>query len=138
MITFLLDASVWLSALDPLESGYQEASDFIAAGRAGSFKTAALDLTLYEVANVATASWSKPEVGVTLAAEIELACVGRLLRADSDLMRAATTMATAHQISVYDAAYAAAGQACRWPVVSFDTRDLVSNGLAILPRDALN
>lgn len=134
----LLDASVWISAADPDEERHVDSAGLFELAVEGRFNLAALDLTLYEVANAAISKWRNRDKAAELSERVELACVGRLVRSDSELIGGATTIATTHSISVYDATYVAASQACRWPLVSNDVRNLVSNGLAVLPRDALS
>lgn len=103
----------------------------------GEFNAAVLDLTLYEVANVAVTKWRDKARAAGLVREIELATVGRVVRVDSDLIVAAAKIASGHAISMYDASYVAASETCTWPLISIDVRDLVSKELAILPGDAL-
>lgn len=138
MTTLLLDANVWLSAVDPSDPHHSASTELIELGTSGRFTTATLDLTLYEVANVARTSWRDDAIGPQLAERIEVACVGRIVRAVSDLIKSANLLAAEHEITVYDAAYVAASQSLRWPLVSCDVRDLVSKDLAVLPGDALN
>jgi len=60
-----------------------------------------------------------------------------LVRANADLSADAGALADEHGISVYDAAYVVAARVSGGELVSCDQRDLVSRGLARLPRDVL-
>ena len=60
-----------------------------------------------------------------------------LVRVDAHLLEDAAAVADEHGISVYDAAYVAAARAVSGRLVSCDVRDLVSRGLAVLPRLAV-
>lgn len=128
---------MWISAADPADERHSDSLELFSQSAAGRFNPAILDLTLYEVANVAITKWRDQSRAARLSQEIELATVGRVVRCDSDLIVAATTIAEQYSISIYDASYVAASHACRWPLISIDVRDLVANDLAILPGDAL-
>lgn len=138
LTTLLVDASVWLSAVDSSESTHLDSAALIARAAEGGFRTAALDLTRYEVANTAIAKWHDQPAAIRLIDQIEVSCVGRIVQSDPELIATASRIAASHEISVYDAAYVAASQTMRWQLVTCDVRDLVSNGLAVLPADALN
>jgi predicted nucleic acid-binding protein len=129
----LLDAHVWLAAHDADDSEHDAARALVLGARA---ELAALDLTLYEVANVCTVRWHDQALGARLAAEIEAAAAGELVRCDSELIAAACKLADQRGLSVYDAAYAAAAARERCQLVSGD-QVLVGPGLAITPNTAL-
>lgn len=57
----LLDASVWLAALDRDDPYHVPARQLIERAGDGSAILAGLDLTLYEVANVAVTRWGSPK-----------------------------------------------------------------------------
>ena len=63
---------------------------------------------------------------------------GGLIRADSQLLMDAVLIAAEHGISVCDAADVAAARTANCQLVSCDVRDLMSLGLACLPRDAIS
>jgi predicted nucleic acid-binding protein len=63
---------------------------------------------------------------------------GGLVRVDASLIAHATTIFEEHRISAYDAAYVAAARASNGQLVSCDVRDLVSQGFARLPGDAVS
>ena len=160
MSELLLDASVWLAALDPDDRYYAAAKalvvstgddgvaatgdDIIEAGDAegdvaedNPVTLAALDLTLYEVANVAVVRWSSKADAERLVELIRLACPATIDRVDEERMREATKTATEHSLTVYDAAYVSAARRHDWTLVSCDLKDLVRPGLAITPDVAL-
>ena len=103
----------------------------------GAEPLATLDLAFYEVTNVAVCSWQDGAAARRLRERVAaVADDGGLVRADSNLLAAAASLAAEHRISAYDAAYVAAATVSGGRLVSCDVRDLVSRGLACLPRDA--
>jgi predicted nucleic acid-binding protein len=141
--TLLLDTSVWLAALDPDDRYHLTAKALVEfagddttgeddAGD-GSVTLAALDLALYEVANIAVVSWRSQADAERLVELIRLACPATLERVDGERMRDAATIAIQHDLTVYDAAYVAAARRHDWTVVSCDLKDLVRPGLAVAP-----
>jgi len=129
----LIDASVWLS-LEWDQARYHAASRAIALDL--ERPVAALDLTLFEVANVAVRQMGQPERGKYLSRLVLARCGDRLLRVDNELVEMAIELAAEHELSAYDAAYVAAARRFGWTLVSADIRDLVSKGLAVTPDDA--
>ena len=134
--SLLLDASVWLAALDRDDSFHPAATQLVEAGATGTVILAALDLTLYEVANVAVVRWRSPADARRLVTLVGLACPDTLKRADEQLLREAAAIADHHDLTVYDGAYVAAVRRHRSTLVSADVRDLVTPGLAISPDAA--
>ena len=132
----LLDASVWLAALDRDDRYHAEARHLLEGAAAGTVVLAALDLTLYEVANVAVVRWGSPRDARRLVTMVRLACPETFERADEDLLNEAATMAARHDLTVYDGAYVAAARRRGWTLVSGDLRDLVTPGLALSPDTA--
>jgi predicted nucleic acid-binding protein len=132
----LLDASVWLAALDPDDRHHPPARQLIEASPDGSPILAALDLTLYEVANVAVVRWHSPPDAERLVELVRVACPDALERADDELLRQAGAIAAGHDLTVYDAAYVAASRRHDWTLVSADLADLVEPGLAVSPDAA--
>ena len=131
MSSFLLDASVVLSAFDSDDRHHEAAAALLADE---TVTLATLDLARYEVANVAIRSWSAPDaVAPLLAALQRIADDGGAVASDEGLLARAAQMAERHDISVYDAAYVAAAADGGRRLVSCDVRDLVSRGLATLP-----
>ena len=133
MSALLLDASVWLAALDPDDDHHSAATQLVQAAADGTVTLAALDLTLYEVANVAIVRWRSQPDAERLVDLVLLGCTDTLERADDELLRQASAIAAQHRLTVYDAAYVAASRRRRWTLVSGDLADLVTPGHAIPP-----
>jgi predicted nucleic acid-binding protein len=134
MPALLLDSSVILAAFDS-EDRQCEASRSLLVAADSSLAT--LDLSRYEVANVAVRVWRSPgQVARLLGLIDRIAEDGGLVVSDNPLLRDAAEVAERHGISVYDASYAAAASLRGRRLVSCDVRDLVSKGLAVLPEEA--
>ncbi|HVD41776.1 MAG TPA: type II toxin-antitoxin system VapC family toxin [Solirubrobacterales bacterium] len=131
---FLVDASVWLKLEQPQER-YHEAARSIVLNRERS--VAALDLTLYEVVNVAVRKMCQPERALYLSRLILIRCGDGLLRIDEGLASDAARLAAEHGLTAYNAAYVAASRRHGWTLVSADIADLVSKGLAVAPDAAV-
>jgi predicted nucleic acid-binding protein len=131
MSALLLDASVWVATFDP-EDRYNVAAQELIARGAG---LNALDLTLYEVANVALNRWKAPDDARLLVRLVCESCLA-VTTVDDQLADAAIALADEHNLSMYDAAYVAAAKRNGWTLVSADHRDLVRPGLAITPAEA--
>ncbi len=134
----LLDSNVWLGAFNADEEDHEAARRLIAG--AGGRPLAALDLTLYEVANVAMKRWHSPRRARGVADLVRVACGRNIVSAGIELIDRAIAVADeyrSHRMSVYDAAYVAAAEINGWTLVSGDHKDLVEPGLAITPADAL-
>ncbi|HEV2790616.1 MAG TPA: type II toxin-antitoxin system VapC family toxin [Solirubrobacterales bacterium] len=134
MSTLLLDASVWIGAADAGDPFHESAKvlvfDF-------DRPVAAMDLTLYEVANALGVRKGHPREARYMAELIVKRCSGEsLVAADPDLMGMATSVAGEHGLTAYDASYVAAATSNGWTLVSADIADLVSKGLAVTPDDA--
>jgi len=135
MSNLLLDASVWLAARDADDRHHESARQLV-EGTTDARGLAALDLTLYEVANVATRSWRSPARARIVADLVRAACSDAIARVDDHLIEQAIAIADEHGLSVYDAAYVAAARLHDWILVSTDMTDLVRPGLALTPGDA--
>jgi predicted nucleic acid-binding protein len=129
----LLDASVWVAAKDAHDRYFESARALVLDSR---HPAAALDLTLYEVANVVGRRWGRPDLAREMCRTIQLRCDGQVLPVGLDLVDATVEIADERGISVYDAAYAAAARRHDWKLVSTDIRDLVSKSLAVTPDAA--
>lgn len=129
----LVDASVWVAIADPHDK-YHAAAHAIVAEVAHPL--AALDLTLYEVANVMGPKKGQSQQGRFLLRLIEERCGENLVSADLDLLVSALEVAAEHGLTAYDAAYVAAARRHGWTLVSADVADLVSKGLAVAPDAA--
>jgi predicted nucleic acid-binding protein len=101
--------------------------------RSEGIERAALDLTVYEVGNVAARRWRDPERAERLCLVVLTACGERLVRIGADLAEEAVRIADREQITVYDAAYVAAARRDGHTLVSGDLADLVGRGLASAP-----
>lgn len=129
----MLDASVLLASEDADDEHHEDSVRLLA----GEDPLATLDLAFYEVTNVAVRAWGDAVAAGRLRERMNaLADDGGLVRADSALLESAAAIADDHGISAYDAAYVAAARRSECRLVSCDVRDLVSRGLALLPRDA--
>jgi predicted nucleic acid-binding protein len=131
----LLDAGVWIAAARPWEVSHHAAAAILAARRSGDISVAALDLTLYEVANVMTVRARGPEAADSVVKRITTLCGRGLVRADRRLVEIAIALAAEHGLSVYDASYVAVARPRAWTLVSCD-RDLLEPGFAV-PPDAV-
>ncbi|HEU5142361.1 MAG TPA: PIN domain-containing protein [Solirubrobacterales bacterium] len=129
----LVDASVWVAIADPGDRFHSDARRIVADLRR---PLAALDLTLYEVANVMGAKKRQAAEGRVLLRLIRRRCRESLMLADLDLLEDALEIAAEHGLTAYDAAYVAAARRHRCTLVSCDVADLVSKGLAVTPDDA--
>jgi predicted nucleic acid-binding protein len=132
--SMLLDSGVWIAAGTPGERFASAARRVVADT---SCRTAALDLTLYEVANVVGARRGDVAGAAWLCRSIEVRCEKVLVRADPDLIEATAEIAVEHGLTSYDAAYVAVARRYDWQLVSTDVADLVSKGLAITPDAAV-
>jgi len=128
----LLDAGVWIAAGDPPDRFHATARTIVL-----DFERplAGLDLTLYEVANVAVRK-ERPSAARHLVRTVLARCESRLATVDLDLAADAADLAIEHGLTAYDAAYVAAARRHGWTLVSTDIRDLVSKGLAVAPDGA--
>ena len=97
---------------------------------------AALDLTLYEVANAVGAKRGQLKEARYLLQMLTERCGDDLIVVDADLMESALEIAVEHGLTAYDAAYVAVARRHGWTLVSADIADLVSKGLAMAPDPA--
>lgn len=129
----LLDASAILAAFDS-EDDLHEAAKAILADPEVTLAT--LDLARYEVANVAVRAWrDSPQVPSLLEAIDRISEDGGITASTTTLIERAAELAERHTISVHDSAYVAAAFQAGATLVSCDTRDLISKGLARSPAD---
>jgi predicted nucleic acid-binding protein len=133
---FLLDATVWVASSDRGNAHHRAASRLIRGAALGEITVAALDLTLYEVANVAVVKWKSDADAADLVRLVRTACGDALERVDEQLVREASSLATDRGLTVYDAAYVAVSRRRGIRLVSADLADLVRLGLAISPEEA--
>ena len=130
----LLDSGVWIAAGTPGEIFAPAAREVL--GNANR-RTAALDLTLYEVVNIIGARRGDAPGAAMLCRSIELRCRKILVRVDPILVETTARIAVEYGLTSYDAAYVAAAERHDWTLVSTDVRDLVSKDLAITPDAAV-
>ena len=135
MSRFLCDSGVWLAAANPHpdEPFHPGSRRLLTALGDGGEEIGALDLTLYEVANVATRRWRSRASAVGLVEFIRDSAASSLVHWTTEMFESATALAAEHDLSVYDAAYVATSRALGWTLVSTDVRDLVTPGFAITP-----
>jgi len=131
---FLLDSSVWVAARSPKEQFAEAARELVLDG---GRRTAALDLTLYEVANAIGAKRGDALGAARACRSIELRCGRDFVRVDAGLMEATADLAVEHGLTAYDAAYVGVARRYDWQLVSTDIEDLVSRGFAITPDAAV-
>ncbi|HEX5610729.1 MAG TPA: PIN domain-containing protein [Solirubrobacterales bacterium] len=129
----LLDASVWIASKDSSDRYCSTARPLVLDA---DLPVSALDLTVYEVANVVGTRWRQLDAARELTRTIASRCGDQLVRVDSGLFESALDIASEHGLTAYDAAYVAAARRGGMTLVSADIADLVSKGLAVAPDDA--
>jgi predicted nucleic acid-binding protein len=133
MTTWLADASVLLAGQDADDAQHAAAERLLT----GPDPVSTLDLAFYEVTNVALRAWRDAAAAKRLCGLVgAIAQDGGLVRIDGPLIAAAAAIAAAHELSAYDAAYVAGARATGASLVSCDARDLIRQGLAVLPSQA--
>lgn len=135
MTTFLVDASVWIGATDPEDRFHDSARSIVFDF---DREIAAMDLTLYEVANTIGVRKNEPREARYMSELIVKRCEpAGLVAAAPALMDFSIAFAREHGLTAYDASYVAAARRNGWTLVSADIADLVSRGLAVAPDAAL-
>ncbi|MDA8185026.1 MAG: type II toxin-antitoxin system VapC family toxin [Actinomycetota bacterium] len=134
MTTLLVDTSVlikWFHSEG--ESQVTEARALREAARRGEVETRVIDLALYEMGNVLlrSLSWSGSDVADQLD-DLVLIC-GSPLAVTADWFRQAAIVASANDLTFYDACWAASAQALGVSLVSSDDQ-LLDAGLAESPQ----
>lgn len=129
----LLDASVWIAAKDADDRYFEAARPLVLDA---SLPVAALDLTLYEVANGLGARRGQRDLAADMCRLIVERCRDSLVTVDAELMDSALELAAEQGLTAYDAAYVAATRRYGWTLVSADIADLVSKDLAVAPDAA--
>lgn len=132
-MTLLIDASVWGRLAEPGDRFHRQVRDLLVDSRA---ELAALDLTLFEIANVVGVKMGQPKRAEWLSELVAIRSGDRLVRVDPRLVAISVELAAKHGLTAYDAAYVAAARRNGWQLVSLDMRDLVSRGLAVTPDAA--
>ena len=129
----LVDASVWIAARDP-EDRFRDAARALVLDL--EIPMAAMDLTLYEVANAMGVKRAQSSEARHLLRFLAQRCGSRMIEIDAGLAESALDVAAEHGLTAYDAAYVAAARRHGWTLVSSDVADLVSKGLAVAPDAA--
>jgi predicted nucleic acid-binding protein len=129
----LLDASVWVAAGIPANPSYESAAELAHGGA----PVAALDLTIYEVANAVAKKYRQPDQAQRIVRAILRTCGDDLVRVDRALGDEIVEVVSEYGLTAYDAAYVVVARRNGWQLVSLDLRDLVSNGLAVTPDAAV-
>lgn len=133
MNRWFIDASALLAGSDSGSSEHAAALSLIE--RDGLFT---IDLAYYETTNVTAFKWADPSRATQIRHRMRvIERLGRLVRVDDELAAAAAQISTEYRISGYDASYVAGARRTDLQLVSCDVRDLVSNGLAITPTQAV-
>lgn len=130
----LLDSGVWVAAVNS-DDRFEPASRELVADLTRHF--GALDLTLYEVANVMGSKRGRPKEAAGVCRRLEERCARTLVRVDAHLIEATAEIAGNYGLTSYDAAYVAVARRHSWQLVSVDLKDLVSKGLAVTPDAAV-
>jgi predicted nucleic acid-binding protein len=128
----LLDAGVWIAAVDPDDRHHSASRRLVLAS---TLSTTALDLTLYEVADVIGARKRQYDLAKRVCRSIPERCNGRLMHANADTIEDTVGIVAEHGLTAYDAVYVAAALRHDWTLVSTDIKDLVGRGLALAPDD---
>jgi predicted nucleic acid-binding protein len=126
----LLDAGVWIASKDADDRYFAAARSLVLDPER---VVAALDLTLYEVANVVGARAGRLDAARELIRTIDVRCGSRVIGIGAELVDAALAVSSQYELTAYDAAYVAAARANGWTLISTDIADLVSRGLAVAP-----
>jgi predicted nucleic acid-binding protein len=132
----LLDTSVlikWFHAEG--EAELAEARSLRSAHVNGDLDVHMIDLALYEIGNVLVRALSWDPLDVADQLDDLLAIVGPPLMVSPDWLRQAALLAHQHNLSFYDASWAAASAELKVPLVSAD-RKLQGTGLAQSPTQA--
>jgi predicted nucleic acid-binding protein len=129
--TRLLDAGVWIAATDPNDRFHRAAASIVFDF---THQVAALDLTLYEIANVIGVRNREPREARYMSETLLKRCHGgAFVKADPGLVEAACSLAHEQGLTAYDAAYVVTANVNGWTLVSTDIADLVSKDLAVTP-----
>jgi predicted nucleic acid-binding protein len=128
----LLDASVWIAAVDK-DDRFHSAARRLALSPTQPL--GALDLTIYEVANVVGVVKGQGDLAARICRAIIKSSNRAFTRIDAALSEQAVQLAVDNRLTAYDAAYVAAARKHSWTLVSADIKDLVKPGLALAPDD---
>ncbi len=133
MTSLLIDTSVLIKWFHRAgETELNEARALRAAHLSGELDAHIVDLAVYEVGNVLVRSLNWPADDVADQLDDLLAICGTPLVPIPPWLRNASALATEHNLSFYDAAWAAAARGLGVPLVSADAK-LIDAGLAESP-----
>jgi predicted nucleic acid-binding protein len=130
----LLDAGVWIATYDVDDPNYEPSLELILDE---DVVPAALDLTLYEIANGVLKRWGSSDAATELCVSAASRCSENFVSVNAGLIEATVEIALEYGLTSYDAAYVAVARRHDWQLVSTDIKDLVSQGLAITPDAAV-
>lgn len=133
MVRVVVDASVvvkWFH--DPGEAEIAEARAMLRAHQAGVIAATILDLTIYELGNVLLRSLRRPAQEVAGRLNDLLRLCGPPISFQPGWRVDAAELGQKHDLTYYDAAYAAAARGLEAPLVTAD-RQLLASGLAESP-----
>ncbi len=129
----LLDSGVWIASRLAHDRFNQSAFELVLDT---ALPATALDLTLYEIANVIGSRRGDLRMLGRIYRSVERRCMS-IVRVDAHLVEVTAAIAIEYGLTAYDAAYVAVARRFDWQLVSTDIRDLVSKGLAITPDAAV-
>lgn len=127
MTTLLVDTSVLIKWFHHEgETEVEEAQAIRDANQRGDVDARLIDLALYEMGNVLlrVLRWAASDVADQL--DDVVAICGTPLAMDPEWLHDAASLGTTHQLTFYDAAWAAAARGLGVPLVSADTRLLTA------------
>jgi predicted nucleic acid-binding protein len=130
----LLDSGVWIAARSSEERFNLPALELVLDLER---PVAALDLTLYEIANVLGARRNQLRTLAELCRSVERRCKEHIVRVEPSPIESTAEIAVEYNLTSYDAAYVAVARLHDWQLVSTDIKDLVSKGLAVTPDAAV-
>ena len=133
MTTLLVDTSVLIKWFhESGEAEFVEARAIRDAHQRGQLEARIIDLAMYEVGNVLLTRlrWAASDIASQL--DDLVAICGTPLITSSAWLRDAATLGESHQLTFYDAAWAASARGLGVPLVSSDTK-LLAAGLAESP-----
>ena len=138
MIDVVSDANVALKWFHGEgEQEVVEARGLLDAHKARTVALSVLDLTPYEVGNALLRGRAKAS-GEQVATVLEaLGEICPALRPSSEEMRLATKLAEGHDLTLYDAAYAAVAKSRQATLATLD-QDLLDAGLGVRPGELIN
>ena len=116
------------------EEEFPEARSLVTAHQARTVALSVLDLTAYEVGNALLRGRAKASASQVATVLEALAEICPAARPDPDELRLAAELATRHDLTLYDAAYAAVAENRGATLVTLD-RELLKAGLGSRPSE---